>query len=348
MKWMKGLLVLGALAVAGSGFYLFQFSRTPANFAATKKVEFNLAKGMKPYEISYGLERAGLIRNASLMVWYGKLTRAWGRIKAADYEISPSMTPAQILKLLKSGIGIQRALLVREGENIYQVAQSVQNVGLAEADETLRLMKSPEFIAHLGLGAEGIASLEGYLFPNTYFYDKRDNVEEILSRMVMAFLRSWTPEDEARAAQLGFSRMQIITLASMIEKETGADFERPIISSVFHNRLKKHMRLQSDPTTIYGMWERYHGNIHKRDLSTPSDYNTYTLPGLPIGPISNPNPASVKAALYPAATDYLYFVSKNDGTHVFSKTYEEHSDWVRRLQMNAAARAGKSWRDLKK
>jgi UPF0755 protein len=136
-------------------------------------------------------------------------------------------------------------------------------------------------------------------------------------------------------------------MASVIEKETGASFERPIISSVFHNRLKKKMRIQSDPTVIYGIWERYTGNIRRTDLQTKTEYNTYTIPALPIGPISNPHPDSIRAALYPADSEFLYFVSKNDGTHVFSKTYQEHSDWVRKTQLNPKAKEGKSWRDLR-
>jgi UPF0755 protein len=348
MKLIKTLVVLGALVALGGSFYLYQFSRTPANPLSTKKVEFDLLRGMRPAEIADGLEKAGLIRDGRAMYWYGKLTGSWGSIKAAEYEMNQSMTPLKIFKLLKSGIGIQRSLLVREGENIYQVAQSIEGTGLASKEKALQLLKSRELIAHLGFGEEGIRSLEGYLFPNTYFYDKRESADGLIARMVQAFVRNWTPERETRAQELGYSRRQVVVLASMIEKETGAGFERPIISSVFHNRLKKKMRLQSDPTTIYGMWERYTGNIKRSDLLTPSEYNTYTIAALPIGPIANPHAEAIDAALNPAATDYLYFVSKNDGTHVFSKTYEEHAGWVKKLQMDARARDGKSWRDLKK
>ena len=348
MKFIKVLLLLGVLVLVGAGFYLFRFAEQPVNLAATEKVEFDLLKGMKPSEISTALEAQGLVKDARSMYWLGKLTRGWGEIKAADYELSPSMSPEQILKMFKSGIGIQRAILVREGENIYQVAQSFENLKLANKAEALKFLRSREFIAHLGLGEEGIRTLEGYLFPNTYFYDKRDTIDAVIKRMVNAFIRNWTPEYEARAKELGLTRKQVVVLASMVEKETGAAFERPIIASVFHNRLKKKMRLQSDPTTIYGMWERYTGNIHRSDLLAPSEYNTYTIAALPIGPISNPHAESIKAALYPAATDYLYFVSKNDGTHMFSKTYEEHNGWVKKLQMDAHAREGKSWRDLNK
>ena len=144
------------------------------------------------------------------------------------------------------------------------------------------------------------------------------------------------------------SRHQVVTLASIVEKETGATSERPLISSIFHNRLRKHMRLQSDPTTIYGMWDRYAGKIHKSDLSTFSVYNTYTIPALPVGPIANPGKEAIHAALYPAQSDYLFFVSHNDGTHEFTRSYGEHTRAVGKFQLDPKAREGKSWRDLKK
>jgi UPF0755 protein len=349
MKSLKTFLFILLLAALGIGYSVYHFANSPTDESATaSKIEFDLLHGMRPAEIAASLEKSGIVSNAHYLYWLGKFTGDWSHTKAADYELSPSMSPLFILKTLRSGIGIQHSILVREGENIYQVADSFQNVGLGTKDSVLKYMKSPEFIANLGLGQEGIRTLEGYLFPNTYFYDKHDEPMSVIRRMVNDFLHQWTPADEARAKELGFSRKQVVILASMIEKETGAGFERPIISSVFHNRLKKKMRLQSDPTTIYGMWSRYQGKIHRSDLLAPSEYNTYTLPGLPIGPIASVHPESIKAALYPADTQFLYFVSKNAGTHVFSKTYEEHNGWVKKFQLDPAAREGKSWRDLNK
>lgn len=331
------------LLVSGVGFYLYEFSDTPIT---TSKSYFELSKGMQPYAISTALENAGIIQSRRLFYWYGKLTGGWSGIKSAEYEIPANSTPSRIFKIFKSGIGIQRALLVKEGDNIYQVAESMQIAGLGTLNENLALLKSAEFIGSLGLSSEGILTLEGYLLPNTYYYDKREKPENMIRRMVQAFLKSWTPEFELRAKEFMMSRKQIVTLASMIEKETGAGEERAIISSVFHNRLNKKMRLQSDPTTIYGIWEHYSGNLHRSDLLKPTEYNTYTIPALPVGPISNPHPDSIRAALHPLETNYLYFVSRNDGTHVFSHTYSEHSDWVKKLQLNPSAREGKSWRDL--
>jgi len=329
---------------SGGFFFLYEFSESPGS---PGKVTFELSKGMHPLEISTALERIGATKNAHALFWLGRLTGGWNGIKSAEYEIPSNSTPAQIFKILKSGIGIQHPFLVKEGDNIYQVAEAMGAVGLGSAEENLSLLTSAALIKSLGLAGDGIRSLEGYLFPNTYFYDKREKPESMIRRMVQAFLKNWTPDLETRTKEFKMTRKELVTLASMIEKETGANEERAIISSVFHNRLAKKMRLQSDPTTIYGIWDHYEGKIHKSDLLTPTEYNTYTVPALPVGPISNPHAESIHAALYPAETNYLFFVSKNDGTHVFSHTYAEHNQWVQKLQVDPKAREGKSWRDLK-
>jgi UPF0755 protein len=347
MKWLKLLLILFLVGSGVSGVSFYRFAHRALDPSATsKKIEIDVLKGMHPKEIAYALEKEGVVKSGALFYWVGRLTRGWSGIRAADYELSPSMTPLQIFEIFKSGIGIQHALLIREGDNIYQVADAFEKQGLAKKVAILKLLKSPELLITFGLKDEGVRTFEGYLYPNTYFYDKREKPLNLIKRMVDSFLHTWTPEVAARANEIGLSRKQVMTLASMVEKETGASFERPMIASVFFNRLKKKMRLQSDPTTIYGIWQNYSGNLHREDLRKPSEYNTYTLPGIPVGPISNPNPESVRAVLYPADTDFLYFVSKNDGTHMFTKTYGDHTQWVKQLQVNSKARAGKSWRDL--
>jgi len=173
--------------------------------------------------------------------------------------------------------------------------------------------------------------------------------------MVQRFLKTYKKIRNENRFQVDLAilpnRHSIVTLASIIEKETGAAEERPIISSVFHNRLNKKMRLQTDPTVIYGILDKtgvMTKNIRKKDLREPNKYNTYTFRGLPVGPIANPGKEALLAALQPEPTDFLYFVSRNQGTHVFSKNYRDHTNAVRRFQLNRAARKGKSWRDLKK
>ena len=186
------------------------------------------------------------------------------------------------------------------------------------------------------------------MFPDTYIVNKVRDVKMLVKVMNKKFNETFTPDLVKRAKDMGFSQKEIITLASIIEKETGAKEERKIVSSVFHNRLNKRMPLQSDPTTIYGIWDRYTGNITKDDLRQYTPYNTYKIFGLPPGPICNPGKDSIIAALYPDSTTYLYFVSSNDGTHTFSEDYGAHKKAVNKLQKDESARAGKSWRNLSK
>jgi len=181
----------------------------------------------------------------------------------------------------------------------------------------------------LGLGAE---TLEGYLFPDTYFFPKDVTVEKIISTMVLRFWSIFSPAWKERAKHYGLTVHQVVTLASIIEKETGAAFERPLISSVFHNRLRKKMRLESDPTVIYGI-KNFDGNLTRKHLKTRTPYNTYAIRGLPVGPIANPGRASLEAALFPEKTSFIYFVSKKDTTHHFSTNLKEHNRAVRKYQL---------------
>jgi len=178
-------------------------------------------------------------------------------------------------------------------------------------------------------------SLEGYLFPETYFFDRSLTEAEMIQTMVKQFLLNWNPHKQLRLHTLQISRHHLIILASMIEKEAGCSLERPIISSVFHNRIKKKMRLQSCATAAYGIWHRFQGKIHKTDLWEKNKYNTYRIKNLPIGPIANPGNAAIHAALYPTKTNYLYFVSHNNGTHTFSETLVAHNRAVKKYQLNA-------------
>ena len=198
------------------------------------------------------------------------------------------------------------------------------NKGLAKKEVFLKLCREPKFIASLNVKDPQAKTLEGYLYPDTYNFTKVMTAEDMIRQMYRHFVSLWTSAFRHPQPGLSMTRHRIITLASIIEKETGAPNERPLISSVFYNRLKKKMKLQSDPTTIYGIWERYKGNIHKEDLSVANEYNTYYVPALPAGPIANPGKDSIQAALFPAQSDFLYFVSHNDGPHEFTRSYDEH------------------------
>jgi UPF0755 protein len=339
------LAAILALAAVGGRWAVFAF--TPLLHLPPGGVIVEIHKGEPPREITHSLVTQGIISsgNESTFLILGKLGRYWKRIKAGEYQLNQGISPIQIFSALTSGISIIHAVTIREGENMYEIAKAIEAEKLASASEFLRLCRDPKIIASFGLET-GVKSVEGYLFPDTYYFNRTMTPEEMLHQMHRNFNAAWGPDQDARAKSLGLTRQQIITLASIIEKETGAASERPLISSVFYNRLRLKMRLQSDPTTIYGIWERYTGNIHKADLLENTPYNTYTVPGLPLGPIANPGRESIRAALFPAQSNFLFFVSHNDGTHQFSSTYEEHQRAVRKFQLDPKARAGKSWRDL--
>ncbi len=199
-----------------------------------------------------------------------------------------------------------------------------------------------------------VTSLEGYLFPETYNVTRFTTLRELVQNMVQNFKTNYAEleaEAKAKGRAIPLSRHELVTLASVVEKETGAPEERPLIASIFYNRLNKKMRLQSDPTIVFGLWVEtgaYKQNITRDDINHPTRYNTYTVPRLPWGPISNPGRAALSATINPATTDNLYFVSRTDGTHVFTKTYEDHLRAVKTFQLDPAAREGHSWRELNK
>jgi UPF0755 protein len=213
---------------------------------------------------------------------------------------------------------------IPEGANLYDIAKSLGNLGLADPVRFLDAAASPGLVRRLGIPG---ATVEGFLFPDTYLLEKSMSPEDILEVMVRQFRRRFLPEWDTRAREAGFSILQLITIASIIEKEAGIDEEKPIVSAVIRKRLSLGMPLQMDPTVIYGL-KRFGEELTRKDLQTPSPYNSYLNRGLPPGPIANPGGAAIKAALWPAEADYLFFVSRNDGSHRFSRTLQEHIEGV--------------------
>jgi peptidoglycan lytic transglycosylase G len=274
------------------------------------------------------LERERLIKSRAAFVLLGKSQSADRKVHAGEYELNPGMTPAEILSKLLNGQVLLRQLTVPEGFTITQIADLVSQQGLTDRAEFLRLAKDRVFVASLGIKAE---TLEGYLYPDTYKFPRPVKAREVLVAMVEQLRQVVGPDLLARMQELKMTMHEVLTLASVIEKETGSGGERPEISAVFHNRLKKHIPLQSDPTVIYGL-PAFDGNLHKKDLSSPSPYNTYRVQGLPPGPIANPGIQSIRATLYPSDSRSLYFVSRNDGTHQFSATLIEHNQAVEKYQ----------------
>jgi UPF0755 protein len=271
----------------------------------------------------------GIIRHPLKFRLFARMKHLETRIKAGEYLLSPTMTPEKILDTIVSGKVQFHRLTIPEGYNLKQIARVVEESGFGRQEEFLNLATDADFVRRQGIDAD---SFEGYLFPDTYLFPKDEPLKKIITTMVARFWSAFKPAWRRRAKALGFSVHEIVTLASIIEKEAGVGAERPIISSVFHNRLKRHMRLQSDPTVIYGI-EDFDGNIRRHHLTESTPYNTYTFKGLPPGPIANAGAGSLEAALFPADTDYLFFVSKNDGTHQFSTNLRDHNRAVRKYQL---------------
>ncbi len=246
-----------------------------------------------------------------------------------------------VLDTLVDGVPILTSVTVPEGKNLYEIGKILESKEIVSYKEFVKEAKDPRWTKELGIDAP---SVEGYLFPETYKFAPGTPASTVVSTMLDLF-RNKT--DELDFSKSYLPKHKVIILASIVEKETGAKSERPTIAGVYLNRLKKGMRLQADPTTIYGIWENYNGNLKKKHLLEKTEYNTYKMSGLPLGPIANPSLAAVKAVLNPKKHNFIYFVSKNDGTHVFTSTYKEHLKAVEYWQKNAARRRGKSWRDLK-
>ncbi len=270
-----------------------------------------------------------------LSQWNGVMTK----FKSGKYRIKTQSNLLEVYDTLINGKNVATYFTIPEGKNMYEIGRMLEERGIVSYDDFIKLCKNREFVKELGINE---VSVEGYLYPDTYDFSPNLTAELVIKTMVREFRKKMIEVD---ISQSKMSLEEIITLASMVEKETGDKSERPLIAGVFLNRLKIKMRLQSDPTTIYGMFERYNGNITRKDLLTHSEYNTYTIKALPIGPIANPGIASINAVLNPANHKFLYFVSQNDGRHIFSETYSQHHSAVVKWQKTAKNREGKSWRN---
>ena len=300
----------------------------PPNFRGEQR-QVVIPQGAPFKGVARILDEQGLLRSPTGFYLMARFMGVTGKVQAGEYELSTAMPPLVILHKLVTGDVMKYRITIPEGYTIRQIASYLQEEGIIEDQEQfLTKAFSPEFAAGLGIEAKGV---EGYLFPDTYLLPKGVSPSDIIKTMVGKFKQVYGPDFEHRAAELGMKDREVVTLASIIEKETGVAEERPLISAVFHNRLKRGIPLCSDPTVIYGIPD-FDGNLRKRDLERRTPYNTYLKKGLPPGPIANPGRSSLLAALYPAPVQYLYFVSRNDGSHYFSTTLREHNEAVWRYQ----------------
>ncbi|MEW5909319.1 MAG: endolytic transglycosylase MltG [Thermodesulfobacteriota bacterium] len=274
------------------------------------------------------LHKEKLISSPLKFKLYARIKGYGKKILAGEYSFFSTMSPDQIMDIMIAGKVVLHRVTIPEGSTIRQIAEILSKADLISQSEFMEAAMDPGVILENCVEA---SSLEGYLFPDTYQFAKMTPARKIISTISKRFWSVFKAEWKKEAEKMGYSIHQIITLASIIEKESSIEDERAIVSSVFHNRLKKKMRLESDPTVIYGI-RGFDGNLTRKHLSESTPYNTYRFSGLPPGPIANPGAGSIEAALFPAKTDFLYFVSKNDGSHLFSEDFARHKLAVSKYQ----------------
>lgn len=343
-RTLGGVSIYVIAFVFGGLLTYFWFNATflsPVEEGSQQVVPFNVEKGWNIKTISKELENKELIRDWWSVYLLSRLQQdkiaknGIINIFPGEYRITKGMTPNEVLQALVRGDLIYYDILIPEGTRIKDMPDMMARSGLVTPEEARAALQDKTLIAGQNIPA---SSLEGYVFPDTYKFTRSEDATSMVRKMLEEGANKRTKEMYEKAVSLGLTFHQILTLASIIEKETGDPAERPIISSVFHNRLRIGMPLQTDPTVIYGI-ENFDGNLTKQQLTEPGPYNTYLNTGLPPTPICSPGLDAINAALNPDETEYLYFVSRGDGTHQFSASYKEHREAVKRYQSKPAEKA---------
>jgi len=332
--------VLLAIAVSGGfALWIFYSLKTPHNHNSSEKI-ITIERGMRSRRVVALLAENGIISSTTPLLAWVYLNNVSKELKAGDYRFASPITPLQAIDKIRRGDVVTRKITIPEGYNRFEIARTLAETGIADEETFLALTSDASLIDDIDPSA---TSLEGFLFPDTYNYTSRTTAKELIAAMVQRFKRALTPELYRRASELNLTLHQVVTLASIIEEEAKIAEERPIIASVFYNRMSRGMPLASDPTFVYAaiLANDYDGDVNNpRHRRRASPYNTYLYAGLPPGPICSPGQASLQAALYPASTDYIYFVvNGTDGLHKFSRTEAEHDRAVaeyRRLQKQLA------------
>jgi UPF0755 protein len=327
--FISGIGVIGLLAVLFGRYQ--DFRNTPLNVSGPG-VTYEIAVGTSLSQLAHDLQRRGIIDHPQYLIWLGRELDLTHRLQAGEYELTPGMTPESLLRKLASGEVIQHAVTLIEGQTFREM------LALIEASDdivhTLDGVGADEIMTRLGHEGE---NPEGRFLPDTYHFPQGTTDLSFLQRAYNAmehFLaEEWAKRDEGLPLSNPY---EAVTLASIVEKETGLAEERPLIAGVFIRRLQKGMRLQTDPTVIYGLGDRFDGNLRASDLRTDTPYNTYTRYGLPPTPIAMPGEASIHAVLHPDKGDALFFVAKGNGSHYFSRTLKEHENAVRKFQLGKA------------
>jgi UPF0755 protein len=326
MKRFISLLIVIFIALFLLGIlWLFQ----ELDYTSPIKKIIYFKQGTSLRQMAARLEKEKVIPHARFLEIVARLQKKDKLIKAGEYEFQKGLKPLEVLDILVQGKVKQYSLTIPEGFNLEQIGREMIKLKITNPSEWDALIHSPELISLSGIKT---TSLEGYLFPDTYLTEKQTTAIHLVKQMIELFKKKISSLNLDSMKPKTLPLHQIVTLASIVEKETGMASERKLIASVFINRLAKNMLLQSDPTVIYGL-NNFDGNLTKKHLETDTPYNTYTRAGLPPGPICSPGLESLRAVIKPARTRFLYFVAKGDGSHHFSETLEEHNEAVRRYQL---------------
>lgn len=330
----RAFFIFVLLLVVGAGAAWWFYTGVDRPFKGYEAAEqfVEIPPGSGSVAISKRLAEAGVVHDVNsfrIALW---VTGSGRRLRAGEYRFDHPMSPRQVAEKIARGEVYVRPITFPEGLTINQMAALYESKGFGEAQEFIAAASHGELVHDSDPLAK---DLEGYLFPDTYALPRHATADQLVARMVAGFTKALTPEIANTAQGRGLSMRQLVTLASIVEKETGNKEERPLVAAVYANRLRIGMGLQCDPTVIYALERagRYDGNLRRQDLQYDSPYNTYRYAGLPPGPIASPGRASLAAAASPASVDYLYFVSKNDGSHAFATTLDEHNRNVQRYQV---------------
>jgi len=332
LKIIKRTLLLAViLSLSFSIWFAVEFLSLPN--APPKKILLGIEKGSSVSQIASLLKEKEIIKRKWVFLTGYKLFFSRYTLKSGEYSIELPVSTKNILRTLIEGKIYLHPITIPEGLTQKEIASHLEAIHIISAEDFLKASSDPSPILSFD---DKASDLEGYLFPETYHFPKGVTGENIVKTMVDQFKSVFSSDWRIRAKELGFSVREVVILASLIEKETSLANEKEIISAVFHNRLKRRMKLDCDPTIIYALKQQgtYSGRLRWKDLKLDSPYNTYIYPGLPPGPIANPGRESLQAALFPANINYLYFVSKNDGTHIFSRTLKEHQKAVIKYQIH--------------
>ena len=309
--------------------YVAAFLFTPYH-GLVSVAEIEVERGEALSSAAAKLRDHGVILASGLFTALARIQGVDKKVHRGLYRFDHPLSPLAVLDGMVLGRTVFYKVTIPEGFTVRQITKLLVDKGLVNREAFEHEIHNPETLAEFGLADKGV---EGYLFPTTYYFRALSTEREIIRTMLAQFRQVFTIERMSKARQMGFTPHEIVTLASIIEKESSQPDERRFIAAVFYNRLRLGMPLQSDPTVIYGLSD-FDGNLTRHDLLQPTPYNTYTIAGLPPGPIANPGLESIEAALAPAAVPYLYFVAKNDGSHFFSKTLREHNRAVRKYQLS--------------